>query len=148
MRALALKSVTDGDPARKSQKAPIQPLPISPWFTPASVSNGPLFQRKPSCACGGGCPQCQQQSGHVDLQTKLAVSEPGDQYEKEAERVSERILRMPDSSRHAQPGPASMASTIRRLSVPEVSAAGNAAGIQLNRGGGHPLSPSTRQFME
>src|SRR3989442_111175 len=94
MRALALKSVTDGDPARKSQKAPIQPVPISPWFTPASVSNGPLLQRKPSCACGGGCPQCQQQSGHADLQTKLAVSEPGDQYETEAERVSERILRM------------------------------------------------------
>ena len=35
----------------------------------------PLLQRQ--CACGGGCPRCQE--GAL-LQTKLKISEPGDHY--------------------------------------------------------------------
>jgi len=30
------------------------------------------------------------------LQTKLAVSDPGDQYEREADHVADQVMRMPD----------------------------------------------------
>ena len=44
------------------------------------------------CACGGGCPRCQNIS---PIQTKLGVSEPGDVYEHEADRVADEVMRMP-----------------------------------------------------
>jgi hypothetical protein len=56
-------------------------------------STAPLLQRQ--CACGGGCPRCQEQLG---LQTKLTISEPGDQYEQEADRIADEVMRMPEPS--------------------------------------------------
>lgn len=65
-------------------------------FTP--VSRG-VLQRK--CACGthtmgeGHCAECQKKNMGVGgrlLQTKLAISEPGDQYEQEADRVAEQVM--------------------------------------------------------
>jgi hypothetical protein len=44
------------------------------------------------CACGGGCPRCRAK---LPIQTKLAVSEPGDAFEQEADRVAGQILRAP-----------------------------------------------------
>jgi len=51
------------------------------------------LRRKPSCACGGECPRCQNQ---VTLQTKLKVGEPGDRYEQEADRIADEVMRMPE----------------------------------------------------
>ena len=34
------------------------------------------------------------------LQTKLAINQPGDQYEQEADRLSEHVMRMPDPQLH------------------------------------------------
>jgi hypothetical protein len=65
-----------------------------------SSSSG-LLQRQ--CACGthtmggGLCAECQKKQMGVDgklLQTKLAISEPGDEYEQEADRVAEQVMRM------------------------------------------------------
>ena len=53
----------------------------------------PLIHRKGSCACGGGCPDCQSQPA---IQTKLSISEPGDIYEQEADRIADQVMRMPD----------------------------------------------------
>ncbi|MCY7272245.1 MAG: DUF4157 domain-containing protein [Phormidesmis sp. CAN_BIN44] len=50
----------------------------------------PILQRQ--CACGGGCPRCQESL----LQTKLHISEPGDAYEQEADRVADQVMRMPE----------------------------------------------------
>jgi hypothetical protein len=44
------------------------------------------------CACGGGCPRCQNR---LPIQTKVAVSQPGDVHEQEADRVAEQVMRMP-----------------------------------------------------
>src|SRR5215204_5149289 len=47
----------------------------------------PFIQRKPTCACGGGCPRCK---GH-SAQGGLEIGQPGDSYEREADRMSERV---------------------------------------------------------
>jgi Domain of unknown function (DUF4157) len=52
-----------------------------------------MLQRKASCACGGGCPRCQSK---LPIQAKLAVSQPDDVYEQEADRVAEKVMRMPE----------------------------------------------------
>src|SRR5215510_4852118 len=37
------------------------------------------------------------------LQTKLKVNEPGDQYERQADAVTELVMRMPDAEANGQP---------------------------------------------
>ena len=51
-----------------------------------------LLMRNAICACGGGCPRC---VNHPPIQPKLAVSEPGDQYEQDADQVADQVMRMP-----------------------------------------------------
>ncbi|MBS1911412.1 MAG: DUF4157 domain-containing protein [Bacteroidetes bacterium] len=67
----------------------------------ATPVHGTTLQRKPGCACGGGCPRCHatqtQEAAHVTVQTKLAVNRPGDAHEQEADRVADHVMRMPDS---------------------------------------------------
>src|SRR5687767_6083044 len=70
---------------RRSLPAPIALVSTMP-------GDGSLLQRKANCACGGGCPTCESK---LPIQTKLAVSEPGDAYELEAERIADQVMRMP-----------------------------------------------------
>ena len=62
----------------------------------------PVVQRKADCACGGGCPRCQENLG---IQTKLRIGEPGDKYEQEADRIADQVMRMPESSVQRQVEP-------------------------------------------
>lgn len=56
--------------------------------------NGGVLQRK--CACGtGNCAECQSKREGT-LQTKLRISEPGDKYEQEADRIADQVMRMPE----------------------------------------------------
>jgi hypothetical protein len=81
------------------------------------------------------------------LQRKLAINEPGDAHEQEADRVSERVMRMPDTTNTAVHG-----------NVPgiQLKTAGSNAGSgeappivhDVLRSPGHPLDKSTRDFME
>jgi hypothetical protein len=75
---------------RKS--APVPHLRV--WQPAVSASPVSVIQRKDQCACGGGCPRCKEESA---AQTKLRVSQPGDAYEQEADRVAESVMRMPES---------------------------------------------------
>lgn len=65
----------------------------------ANPMQGGILQRK--CACGnsagssGSCAECQSKQEGI-LQTKLQISEPGDRYEQEADRVAEQVMQMPD----------------------------------------------------
>jgi Domain of unknown function (DUF4157) len=62
----------------------------SPSISPLSTGQDqPLLQRQ--CACGGSCPRCKD---NLTLQTKLKISEPGDQYEQEADRVADQVMGM------------------------------------------------------
>lgn len=60
---------------------------------PAMQPTAPNLQRKPGCACGGGCPSCRAEE---QVQTKLRIGAPGDRYEREADRVADQVMRMPD----------------------------------------------------
>ncbi len=61
-----------------------------------------LIHRKSSCPCGGGCPSCQSK---LPIQAKLSVSQPGDIYEQEADRVADQVMRVeaPDIAHNAPP---------------------------------------------
>jgi len=80
---------------------------LNSGFTPI---HGAMLQRK--CACGGSsgltgsCSKCEQKKllGQP-LQTKLPINEPGDEYEQEADRLAEQVMKIPD----ALPRPTAMA---------------------------------------
>src|SRR3972149_5251182 len=71
-----------------------------PRIAPRFDADGPSLKRKAeavqhpvcgeasACACGGGCPRC----AGASLMPKLAISEPGDPLEVEADRVAEAVL--------------------------------------------------------
>jgi len=68
----------------------------------SSLLRGTTLRLQRQCACGGAsnltgtCAECEKQKllGR-SLQTKLQVNEPGDEYEQEADRVAEQVMRMP-----------------------------------------------------
>ena len=79
-----------------TQAAPLQTSNAKPK---QSEGSGVLLQRK--CACGsnasgltGKCEECGEKR-MLRLQTKLAISEPGDRYEQEADRIADEVMRMP-----------------------------------------------------
>jgi hypothetical protein len=57
-------------------------------------------QRKPICACGGGCPGC---LGGLVIQPKLRIGQPDDKYEQEADQTADRIMRMPELENQRMP---------------------------------------------
>src|SRR5712692_6888931 len=173
MRALATKIDSNGTVARSycGAKQGLAPL-ASPIFI-SSVNSA--LQRKPSCACGGGCGRCQQEAHHSHIQTKLAISTPGDRYEQEADRVAEQVMRM--TERHsatrssveahqstpllqrkcaacgveqADASPEEEQAVQRKEIVGDVPRviAGVDEHINSLRGGGEPLPKSVRAFFE
>ena len=62
---------------------------------PAGQPDGLLIQR--TCACGGSCANCMQRKDERRmLQPKLVVGAPNDKYEREADRVAEQVMSMPE----------------------------------------------------
>src|SRR5262245_23809265 len=67
----------------------------------APVTSG-VFQRQcVSCGnhtvAGGECQECGKRK-QFGLQTKLRVNEPGDVYEREADRIADQVMAAPSSS--------------------------------------------------
>jgi len=111
-------------PAKLNGLAP--PMPLQrPQFG--------LLLRK--CACGGDCPRCRQES---EQHSGLTISMPGDRFEREADRIADQVMRMPDSEGDALPAAAGRES--------ELPAARDARGSW--RDGGEPLSATLRAFFE
>ena len=96
MRVFASHSVeSDISPGKHPLAPGLFPKPVA--AVSVTQSGGALLQRKAACGCGGGCPTCQES---VRVRAKLAVSTPGDEYEQEADRVAEKVMRMPDATIH------------------------------------------------
>ncbi|HJR08371.1 MAG TPA: DUF4157 domain-containing protein [Pyrinomonadaceae bacterium] len=93
-RAVATQQVASNPPVRRRDAEAKHS--ITPSVEVAS-SGELLIQRKAGCACGGGCPRCEEESAAVAAaaQPKLRISTPGDRYEQEADRVADEIMRMP-----------------------------------------------------
>ena len=90
MTALAAKTLTPEAPVSK-QKAENKSARAALPTSIAALFSAPMIQRKAACACGGDCPRCRD----APIQTKLSVSHPGDQHEKEADHIAEQVMRMP-----------------------------------------------------
>ena len=122
----------------------------------AQVVESAAISVRRRCACGGGCPRCRSGPAPV-LAPKLRLGAPDDRFEREADRVAEQVMRMPDPQ--LQPGgaegpkiplaqghervqakPAGPGATAR---VPAASGGGD-----LVRAPGQPLDTATRTFME
>ncbi len=108
-----------------------------------------VLQRK--CACGAGassltgeCAECSTKK-LVGLQTKLRISEPGDVYEQEADRVAEQVLAKP-----AHPNVSIAPPRIQRFSGPSSGQKGAAPASvdHVLASPGRPLEPALRHDME
>ncbi len=166
MKAVARKPVSSDISARKRFET--KSVLVHPKFNLPST-HGALLQLKHDCPCGGGCPRCKAESS---IQPKLRIGEPNDQYEQEADRVAEQVMRMPD---HEVAGVSHAPMKVQRKCTACASGEGlcpecaeeeekiqakEAPGqtptvtpevqtqIDSLRGGGQPLPESARRFFE
>ncbi|HKQ31493.1 MAG TPA: DUF4157 domain-containing protein [Burkholderiales bacterium] len=98
------------------------------------------------CACGGGCPRCNKK---LPLQTKLAVSEPGDAYESEADAVAEQVMTLPEPT----VAPTTALPRLRISRTPSANASAPSRGVPSSvhdtlRSSGQPLDNTMRDFFE
>ena len=98
MITVATKQPSTHSSQRKPLSEAHMPVARSPSLSTVSPGST-MLQRKPGCACGGGCPRCQDELG---IQTKLKIGEPGDKYEQQAERIAEQVMRMPEPTNQRQ----------------------------------------------
>jgi hypothetical protein len=110
-----------------------------------------MLQRR--CVCGGSsglagsCSECEKKKlvGGQPLQTQLAINEPGDRYEQEADRIADQVLATPVSAAVSTAPP-----RIRRFSGQDNGrmAAVPASVDQVLASPGSPLDPALQQDME
>lgn len=85
------------------------------------------------------------------LQKKLKIGQPGDVYEQEADRMAEKVIRMPD---HQIPKDTGISSHSRDSTVQAKEASGSTPAVtpefesRINSGAGQPLPESVRAFYE
>lgn len=96
--------------------------------TPGSTRFGHDFSRIPLHA-----------EAHSKLQPKLSISNPGDLYEQEANRVADQVMRMPEHEIHKP----CLAPTVSPSFAPGIPSA-----IRTMQASGRPLSHSQRKFYE
>ena len=151
MSALAAKQhQTESDTHRHSAVSELAALEAQHDHRRQSFS--PAIQRTPVCPCGGGCPACR-----TIIQPKLEVGAPDDEYEREADEVAEKVMRMPEpnagmrdeggSGTRTEDQPVRLKAHTSSPTGIDVSPEGEAQ-IQSLRGGGRPLSDTERSFLE
>jgi hypothetical protein len=86
----------------------------------------------------------------VMLQRKLAIHEPGDSYEQEADRAAEHVMRMPSPVAAGSAVSSSVPIAQLKAAGPSGAGGGEAPSIvhEVLRSPGQPLDGATRSFME
>jgi len=124
-----------------------------------SLGSDTFLFRKSACACGGGCPSCQSKS------SGLAISQPGDAAEIEADQIADRVMRMPAGSEAATVRTAASTGSIHRKcdeceeeeeTIQRKPLSSGASSSSHNPGhvnsaissGGHSLDRQSRSFFE
>ncbi len=97
------------------------------------------------------------------IQTKLAINKPGDEFEQEADRVSEQVMRIPEPQlqracpcgggcpkcQTEQPGREPESLQTKRVQANDTGQIAAPPIVhEVLRSPGHPLDPATRAFME
>jgi len=121
------------------------------------IARAPLFgfpiQRKADCACGGGCPKCQESKEHI--QPKLEIGHPSDEFEVEADRVAHELVH--EKVTPSRPKETKVAKRIQTKisSLPGKTSKNTKTNALLPRSvnqtltsAGQPLQSDTREFME
>ena len=158
------KSKTDGKPADKSAAGgtpkATEGAPGKAADKHAGPSNGGSPQAASPAKPGAGRDgaSSQQRFDRMAVRAKLAVSEPGDAVEREADAIASKAMRAPapDAAAGAKPVAAPAASSPqaiqRKPESPAQSAAGNApttpTDLIARLGAGAPLDPDARAFFE
>jgi hypothetical protein len=144
------------DKADKMHDAPSRSRSTADHLTPTVLSDG------------FGLTNIQQNAGNIAvqrmfqaglIQAKLSISQPGDPYEEEADRVADHVMRMPEPTVQrkcaacADGGLCSKCAEqkVQRKASPDHSpepSSGVSSQIASLRGSGKPLSASTRAFFE
>lgn len=124
----------------RDRRVPTTPQVRRELATRVSQSGPSDLQRKPHCACGGGCPRCQAAASST-----LRIGGPHDEHEQEADRVAERVMQAADADVQRLPaGP-----IIQPVSASE----GNGASAppivhEALSSQGQALDSTTRDFFE
>ena len=117
-------------PGRLSRSAPVvmrQPA--------QATSQAPPQSSTAHCACGGSCPRC------VEASSPLAISDPSDSSEREADQVAHEVM-----ASDGTPGISRLASGIQRFSgnTGEQSIVAPESVNETLAGPGQPLEPLPR----
>jgi len=132
--------------ASARKRTALQSAARSKFTAPQAVGRAPLFLQR-TCACGGGCPRCEQEKElKAGIQAKLTVNTPGDAYEQEADRIADQVVRNSNPSSLTRPG-LRVDDQVQRKSGDE-SFHGSDASQVIPAGGGTPLAQSQRSFYE
>ncbi len=131
-----------------STNAPLQNTVAEPKQWSNSGNAGLLLQRK--CACGSPtssltdeCKECKSKKT-LGLQKKLKISEPGDVYEQEADRVADRVMKSANSDILNRSRP-----QVHRLSAGEAKSEEAPSIVHdVLSSSGQPLDPTDRAFFE
>lgn len=134
--------------ARWSAAMPQRAMPAA-----RPLRQSPLRLNRASCACGGTCPRCRDETKNAAMpQPKLTVNEPGDAFEQEADRAADQVMRMADPVGNADADPPARALPVGTLQRRTADASGPATAPpivhQALRVPGQPLDAPTRAFME
>ncbi len=83
------------------------------------------------------------------IHSGIAITQPGDIAEREADRMAERALHLPADFSYQQAEPRSAGSVhVVKTSLKTLPQGSSAANLDLWRGSGQPLAPAIRQAME
>ncbi len=125
------------------------------WTTANRSAVRPQLHRK--CACGGSagltgeCDACKSKKLlGKPLQRKLAINEPGDVFEQEADRVAEQVMRMPEPGMRRTSQDHPMTSLVQRRTEGTSRGVTEAPPIvhDVLRSPGRPLDAAARAFFE
>lgn len=139
--------------AAKGLQRPPRAKGAPAYVTVPSVANTVPHLHSKICACGGSCPRCRNE---LAVQMKLTSSQPGDQYEHEADQVADQVVRMsiPATGRPIVQRPYPEHEEEELLQTKEAAAPSPivtpnvASEIPSIQGGGQPLPTSDRAFFE
>ncbi len=147
-------------PAAAAEKAGAKPAPTAKPAGAAPQAAKPAAPAaKPTVkpAAPASQPAASPAAHAAAVQTKLSVSQPGDPYEVEADRVADEVMRMPgratppedpnDNENHNNVGGEISPIQRKGAGAPQTSEKTETQ-IQQMRGGGQPMPDSERDFFE
>ncbi len=144
----ARQNRSNSRPASMTNMFPINQQPMSNQAAQRFAESCPLTLPSPGrCPYGGICHTCPPK-----VQAKLKISQPGDKYEQEADRIAEQVMRMPDpdSLQKKEIIGETQLSGNQRSIVSQTSAPSHLPSIvkEMMNSSGRPLDITARAYFE